>query len=282
MHGNFTFLVKTGFLFFATFFFILLNFIDAQTPTIDFNPVISTDLNTPVDIVNASDNTNRLFIVSQKAATIRAYDAAYNFLGTLVTVTDVGTSGSEEGLLSLAFHPNYETNRLFFVYYTNTDGDLELARYETKVSNVNEADPLSKTIILTISHPGQGNHNGGKLNFGTDGYLYFATGDGGGGGDPNSNAQNGNNLLGKMIRINVDHGQTDPYTSPATNPYTSDPSVLDEIWAMGLRNPFRWSFDRANGEMWIGDVGQGSWEEINFKSGPETSTGGSQLWLAMF
>ena len=275
MHGNFIFPVKTALLISVMVLFSFLPlFLHAQAPSINFDPVISTDLNTPVDVVNAGDNSNRLFIVSQKAATIRVYNSAYNFLGTLVTVSNVRTTGSEEGLLSMAFHPDYETNRLFFVYYTNTSGDLELARYETKATDPNEADPLTKTIILTISHPVENNHNGGKLNFGTDGYLYFATGDGGGGGDPNSNAQNGASLLGKMLRINVDPGQPDPYTIPATNPYTSNASVRDEIWAMGLRNPFRWSFDRANGDMWIGDVGQGSWEEINFRSGPATATGG--------
>ena len=269
MNQNYMLPPRTAFVLLCSLLLALTS--NAQSPT--FTAVISSGLSTPVDIVNAGDNTNRLFIISQKSATIRVYSSTFNFLGTLMTVPDVGTFGFEEGLLSIAFHPDYETNRYFFVYYTNTAGNLELARFQTTMDPL-VADPLSKTIILTIPHPGQSNHNGAKLNFGSDGNLYFATGDGGGGNDPGNNAQTGTTLLGKMLRINVNPGQATPYTIPADNPYVSDATVLDEIWALGLRNPFRWSFDRLTGDMWIGDVGQSAWEEINFRAGPATATGG--------
>ena len=133
--------------------------------------------------------------------------------------------------------------------------------------------PSSKTVVLTIPHPTNANHNGGKLNFGADGYLYFATGDGGSGGDPPNNAQNGNVLLGKMLRISVNassHASLIIRFLP-DNPFVSDPNVLDEIYALGLRNPFRWSFDRETHDMWIGDVGQNNWEEINFRASGSTA-----------
>jgi glucose/arabinose dehydrogenase len=248
-------------------FFVLLIFLNANAqPVINYNTVI-TSLSSPVDIVNAGDGTNRIFVVEQGSggsAAIKVYSSTYALLGTFLTVTGISTGG-EQGLLSLAFHPNYETNGFFWVYYTNGAGDLEVSRYKVSAGNANVADASSKQIVITIAHPGESNHNGAKLNFGSDGYLYFATGDGGGGGDPNNNAQNGNSLLGKMLRINVSTGTTAPfYTVPNDNPFVTNAGILDEIWALGLRNPFRWSFDRANGNMWIGDVGQGQREEVNF------------------
>jgi glucose/arabinose dehydrogenase len=237
-------------------------------PVITYNSVISS-LNQPVDFVNAGDGTNRIFIAEQ-GGTIKVYNASYTLLGTFLTVTGINTGG-EEGLLSIVFHPNYETNGFFWVYYTNNSGNLEVSRYKVSAANPNQADAASKQVVITIPHPGQSNHNGAKLNFGPDGYLYFATGDGGGGGDVPNNAQNGTNLLGKMIRINVSTGTTAPfYTVPADNPYVSNPNVLDEIWALGLRNPFRWSFDRTTNDMWIGDVGQGEREEINYRAAGTT------------
>ncbi len=255
--------------------FVFINSIMDSTaqPLINYNTVIS-GLSAPVDIVNAGDGTNRLFIVQQGSsgsASIRVYSAAYVSLGTFLTVTGIATGG-EQGLLSMAFHPDYETNGFFWVYYTNGNGDLELSRYKVSAGNPNVADASSKQVVITIPHPGQTNHNGAKLNFGSDGYLYFATGDGGGGGDPNNNAQNGNNLLGKMLRINVSTGTTSPfYSVPTDNPFISNPNVLDEIWALGLRNPFRWSFDRLNDNMWIGDVGQGQKEEVNYRTAAQSA-----------
>src|SRR5688572_14455673 len=245
-------------------------------PNVQYTPVI-TGLNQPIDIVNAGDGTNRLFVV-QKEGLIRVYSAAFAPLGNLVTVAGI-SSGGERGLLSLAFHPNYETNRFFYVYYTTTTGSspntttfINIARYQTRADNPNLADDTSRKVLLSIAKPTGDNftnHNGGRLQFGNDGMLYFATGDGGSGGDPFNNAQNGNSLLGKMIRLNVvvtgDEAYVAPYyTIPADNPYTDDPAVRDEIFAMGLRNPFRWGFDRLTYDMWIGDVGQDNREEIDF------------------
>jgi glucose/arabinose dehydrogenase len=240
-------------------------------PVIRYDTVIR-NLSSPVDIVNAGDGTNRVFVVEQGSsgtAAIKVYSAAYAPLGTFLTVTGIRTGG-EEGLLSLAFHPNYEINGLFWIYYTNSAGNLEVSRYKVSSGNANVADAASKQVVITISHPGQSNHNGGKLNFGSDGFLYFATGDGGGSGDPLNNAQNGGNLLGKMLRIDVSTGTAPFYTVPPDNPFLTNPTIADEIWALGLRNPFRWSFDRANGNMWIGDVGQGQKEEVNYRAAAQS------------
>ena len=246
---------------------ILTSNVHAQTPTVGFNSVI-TGLNFPIDVVNAGDGSNRIFIVEQ-GGTIKVFNAAYGSLGNYLTVSDVGFGG-EQGLLSMAFHPNFETNGFFFVYYTNSAGNLEVARYHADpLANV--AEPLSKQIVITISHPTFSNHNGAKLNFGSDGYLYFATGDGGSANDPSNNAQNGNSLLGKMLRIAVSTSGAPYYTIPADNPYVSNGSVLDEIYAFGLRNPFRWSFDKLTQDMWIGDVGQDAFEEINFRAAGTTA-----------
>ncbi|MEP7166067.1 MAG: PQQ-dependent sugar dehydrogenase [Ferruginibacter sp.] len=232
-------------------------------PALSLSPVISTGLSAPIQFVNAMDGSNRIFIV-QQGSTIRAYDAAFNFLSVFLTVSNVNVSG-ERGLLSMAFHPEYETNGLFYVYYTNTAGDLELARYQVS-SDPNSADVSSKVILITIPHPTNSNHNGGELQFGNDGFLYLSTGDGGGAGDVPDNAQNTSVLLGKILRFKVNTNATAPYyTIPVGNPYGN------EIFALGLRNPFRWSFDRATYDMWIGDVGQDSWEEINFRSAGSTA-----------
>lgn len=240
-------------------------------PVLIFNPAITTGLTSPTDIVNAGDGTNRLFVV-EKVGTIKVYDASFNLLDTFLTVTNVNSSGSEQGLLSMAFHPSFSTNRYFFVYYTNTGGDVEIARYQTRATDPNTADPGSKTIIMSINKPVPfTNHNGGDLNFGPDGNLYFGVGDGGSFGDPRNYAQRGDSLLGKMIRINVDNFTTPPYyTIPADNPYVGLTDTLGEIYAFGLRNPWRWSFDRANGDMWIADVGQGNMEEINYRASGAT------------
>lgn len=254
-----------------TFLFINLFINQASSqPPLTFNPVISSGLSSPVDLVNAGDGSNRIFVV-QQGGTIRVYDQQFVYLGDFLTVAGI-SSGGERGLLSMVFSPSYNTNGFFYVYYTNTNGDVEVARYHVS-ANANAADAASKAIVITIPHPVNANHNGGKLNFGNDGYLYFATGDGGGGGDVPNNAQNGNVLLGKMLRIAVTNSSSPPYyTIPADNPFVSDPNVMDEIWVMGLRNPFRWSFDRLTHDMWIGDVGQDASEEIDYRAAG--STGG--------
>jgi glucose/arabinose dehydrogenase len=253
----------TGFLILFFFLMALIKNASAQ-PVLSLNPVITTGLSSPIQFVNAGDGSNRVFIVEQ-GGTIRAYDAAFNFLSVFVTVSGVN-AGGEQGLLSMAFHPGYQGNGLFYVYYTNTDGDLELARYQVS-DDPNVADDASKVVLKTIPHPVNANHNGGELHFGIDGYLYLSTGDGGGGGDIPNNAQNTSVLLGKMLRFDVNTSATPPYYSiPAGNPFGN------EIFDLGLRNPFRWSFDRQTGDMWIGDVGQNAYEEINFRAAG--STGG--------
>lgn len=240
-------------------------------PVISYTSII-TGLSQPVDIVNAGDGSNRLFVVEQ-GGNIKVFNSSNTLLGTFLTVSGISTNANERGLLSMAFHPNYKNNDFFFVYYTNSNGDIEVSRYKVSSGNANVADATSKQVVITIPHPTYSNHNGGKLNFGSDGYLYFGTGDGGSGGDPGNNAQNGNSLLGKILRINVSTETSAPfYTIPPDNPYVSNANVADEIWAFGLRNPFRWSFDRSNGDMWIGDVGQDAREEFNYRSAATSAT----------
>lgn len=236
-------------------------------PVISFSNFITSGLTSPVDITNAGDGTNRLFIVQQNGI-IRIHNGASLLPTPFLNVSTIISGGGERGLLSLAFHPDYENplNRYFFIYYTNLSGDITIARYQAQAGDPNQADAASGVVLMNIPKP-FANHNGGDLNFGPDGYLYFGTGDGGSGGDPNNLSQNGNSLLGKMIRINVNSFFTPPYyTIPPDNPYLSDPLVDDHIWAIGLRNPWRWSFDRLTNDMWIADVGQASLEEINFRA----------------
>lgn len=244
-----------GYLFRIASFVIITNSTTAQ-PDLSLTPVIN-NLSSPIQMVNAGDGSNRIFVV-QKGGTILVYAHDYDSIGNFLTVSGITTNG-ERGLLSMAFHPGYNINGFFFVFYTNGDGDLEIARYKVS-DNENIADPSSKIIVLTIPHPDESNHNGGELHFGNDGFLYLSTGDGGGGGDELNNAQNTTKLLGKMLRLAVNTSPTTPYyTIPAGNPFGN------EVYDLGLRNPFRWSFDRETHDMWIGDVGQDSWEEINFR-----------------
>jgi len=235
---------------------------NAQAPILTFTPVVTAGLGSIVDVVNAGDGSNRLFTVGQTGLIKIVANGAVqpgNFLDFSFYIRAAG----EQGLLSIAFHPNYKNNRYFFLYYNNDRGNLAVARMQTKADNSNEADISTKTVLLTINKPFD-NHNGGRLLFGPDGYLYLGTGDGGSSGDPNNLSQNGNSLLGKMIRINVDNFDTPPYyTIPTDNPYISDTTIKDEIFSIGFRNPFRWSFDKLNGDIWIGDVGNGLWEEVN-------------------
>lgn len=241
-------------------------------PVISFTSFVS-GLTAPLDLVNAGDGSNRLFIV-QRNGTIRIHNGTSLLPAPFIDLKDTVLDNGEQGLLSMAFHPNYAVNRYFFVYYTDKEGDVTLARYQTSAGNSNVADPRSEVVLLELPKPGTpyyNNHNGGKINFGADGYLYVSIGDGGSGGDPFNNAQNGNSLFGKMLRLDVNNFFAPPYYSiPPDNPYISNPSVRDEIWALGLRNPWRWSFDRQTNDVWIADVGQGLWEEINFRAAGTT------------
>jgi hypothetical protein len=174
----------------------------------------------------------------------------------------VNSSGNEQGLLGLAFDPDYKTNGYFYVNYTNNSGNTTISRFNVMASDSNLANSLSEVIVLVIPQP-YSNHNGGCIQFGPDGYLYIGMGDGGSGGDPGNRAQNLDSLLGKMLRIDVNGGS--PYAIPSDNPFVSVPNARDEVWAYGLRNPWRFSFDRLTGDMWIADVGQNSWEEVDFQ-----------------
>jgi glucose/arabinose dehydrogenase len=232
-------------------------------PTVSLNSVI-TGLSQPIQIVHAGDGSNRMFI-PQKGGTIKVFDKNLSTLGTFLTVTGISTGG-EQGLLSMCFHPQYKTNGLFFVFYTTITGDLEVARYKVGSTNdsVNLARPSSKKVVITVPHSTFANHNGGTLRFGKDGYLYLSTGDGGSGGDPFNYAQNNSVLLGKMLRMNVNTSEAAPfYTIPPENPILPGNTTANEVLAYGLRNPFRWNFDRLTGDMWIGDVGQNAFEEFN-------------------
>jgi glucose/arabinose dehydrogenase len=241
----------------------------------------------PISVTHAGDGSGRLFIV-ERAGIIRIFQNGDTLGTAFLDLSPTGADrvyledSSERGLLSVAFPPGFpaEPKDHFYVIYTSNDpegagdsilpGDLVLERYGLTADD-NVADPDDFDLILTISHQDAPNHNGGQLKFGDDGYLYISTGDGGGGGDEFENAQALDELLGKILRIDVEAG-TDPYAIPATNPFVDDEDALDEIWAYGLRNPWRFTFDRVTNHMYIGDVGQGVWEEINFQ--PASSTGG--------
>jgi glucose/arabinose dehydrogenase len=260
----------------ADIFSVFLPMAQRQGPFPEFDinlqPLVISAFNVPVEITHAGDDSNRLFIAEQSGL-VRIFN-----LGTNQVLTDPFLDlqsevifGGEQGLLGLAFHPDYAQNGFFYVDYTrpfNDKAETVIARYQASASDPNRADPASKLEILTIPQPAS-NHNGGMLAFGPDGYLYIGMGDGGGAGDPNNYAQNPDVLLGKILRIDIDHGN--PYTIPDDNPYVVS-GGSPEIWSLGLRNPWRFSFDRARGDLWIGDVGQGDWEEINFQ--PAGSEGG--------
>ncbi|HLF75832.1 MAG TPA: PQQ-dependent sugar dehydrogenase [Anaerolineales bacterium] len=235
----------------------------------------------PVFIANAGDGSNRLFVV-ERAGRVRIFkDGSLLPVPFLDIQSIVNDTGSEQGLLALAFHPSYENNGQFYTVYTDQNGSLVLSRFSRSAGNPDLANPNSRVPLLTIPHPTHQNHNGGTLAFGRDGYLYWSTGDGGGGGDPFNNAQNLNSLLGKILRLDVD--RADPglnYFIPRSNPFYNMPNRRWEIWAYGLRNPWRVSFDRGTGDLFIGDVGQSSREEIDFQ--PSGSAGGENYgWRIM-
>ena len=226
-----------------------------------------TGFTKPVEIVNAGDT--RLFVVEQTGRIkILNSNGTTNATPFLNLSTLISTNAYERGLLGLAFHPNYATNGYFFVNYTNVDGNTVIGRYSVS-ANANVAN-TAETTLLTITQPFD-NHNGGSLKFGPDGYLYIGMGDGGSGGDPGNRAQNINDNLGKMLRINVNSTVAPFYTNPSTNPYVGV-AGNDEIWAIGLRNPWKFSFNRLNGDLWIADVGQDAFEEVNKIPSPLPNT----------
>ena len=224
---------------------------------------VATGLASPVFVTGARDGTRRLFIVEQ-AGTIRVMPADGGTPTVFLDIRSRVRSGGEQGLLGLAFHPSYATNRRFFVYYTRSaDGAIVIAEYAASLANPNTADATER-VLLTIPHPSFSNHNGGMLAFGSDGYLYIGVGDGGSGNDPPNNAQNRNTLLGKLLRIDVDRQSGSlPYAIPLSNPFAGFIDGRDEIFAYGFRNPWRFAFDRLTNQLWVADVGQGSREEVN-------------------
>jgi glucose/arabinose dehydrogenase len=216
----------------------------------------------PVDLKHAGDD--RLFVVEQ-GGTIRIIDETGNTLATpFLDISGQVSGGSEQGLLSVAFHPDYATNGKFYVNYTKLNGDTRVSEFSVDAANPNLADPTSEVTIIEYSQPFS-NHNGGCLQFGPDGYLYIASGDGGSGGDPGNRAQNTTLPLGKLLRIDVDNpvpGGTN-YGIPPDNPFAGSTIEREEIWAFGLRNPWKFSFDSETNDLWIADVGQNAFEEIN-------------------
>lgn len=216
----------------------------------------------PLDLQNAGDD--RLFVV-EKGGVIKILDLNGNTNATpFLDIQSLVSTNSERGLLGLAFHPDYETNGFFFVHYSDTAGDTQISRYSVSSSNPDVADPNSGLPILNVAQPAS-NHNGGSIAFGPeDGFLYIALGDGGGGGDTDNNAQNLGLLLGKLLRIDIDNPSGgNNYGIPADNPFIGSTTSRDEIWALGLRNPFRFSIDATTNNIWIGDVGQNAKEEVN-------------------
>jgi glucose/arabinose dehydrogenase len=252
--------------------------------TITLQPVLA-GLSFPVFVTNAHDGSGRLFII-QKGGTILVKQPGASTTTTFLNITSrVRSVENERGLLGLAFHPDYAQNGRFFVYYTRVgDFAIQIAEYHV-TSDPNVADSVNEKVLLTIPHPTNSNHNGGTVAFGLDGYLYAGTGDGGSANDPPQNAQNINVLLGKMLRIDVDNvpaGQVPPYNIPPDNPYAGTIPGRDEIFAIGLRNPYRFAFDngrqkgtQARNRLWVADVGQGSIEEVDL-----LKRGGNYGWRA--
>jgi glucose/arabinose dehydrogenase len=224
----------------------------------------------PLGVVSAGDA--RLFVV-QQGGTISIWDGTRILPAPFLDVRSLVSCCNERGLLGLAFHPQYAANGIFFIDYTAPNGDVTVARYSVSASDPNVADRTSGTVLLTIPHSQFANHNGGQLQFGPDGYLYIGVGDGGGAGNPSNSAQDVNQLLGKILRIDVDRP---PYAIPSSNPFPAH----GEIWAYGLRNPWRFSFDRETGDLWIADVGQNLYEEVDLQSA--ASAGGENYgWRLM-
>jgi glucose/arabinose dehydrogenase len=249
-----------------------------------WNKVYSS-FSSPIEITNARDGSQRLFVVEQSGA-IRIVRNGVVLASPFIDLggaSGVTAANGEQGLLGLAFHPQFVTNRQFFVNYTrSSDGATVIARYLASSSDPDRADPSSGVALLTIAQP-EPNHNGGAVVFGPDGFLYIGMGDGGGANDQHGaigNGQNTSTLLGKILRIDVDHGGTAPYAIPSGNPFSSGIGGLREIFAIGVRNPWRMSFDRQTGDFWFGDVGQDAVEEVDmFPVG--TGAGANLGWRVM-
>lgn len=256
--------------------------ITAPEPSAVNLTMVADGFTRPLLVTNAGDGSNRLFVVEQTGVIwvvengVRL-DAPFLDVSDLISPEALNLSGySERGLLGLAFHPSYEENGQFYINYTDLSGNTVIARYLVS-DDPNVADSNSATTLLTQFQPYR-NHNGGHMVFGPDGYLYIAFGDGGSGGDPQGYAQSLDTWLGKILRIDVDAG--DPYGVPEDNPFVGQQGAEPEIWAYGLRNPWRFSFDAETGDLYIADVGQGEYEEVNFQ--PADSPGGENYGWKVF
>ncbi len=266
------------FTYILTTLLLIAGIVTAQPALEDAFPALSFDR--PVDLQHAGDGSNRLFVVEQAGmiyvfANESTVPSASLFLDIKGKVND---EGNEEGLLGLAFHPSYRTNGYFYLNYTAASPRRTvISRFTVSQTDANAADPNSELILMEFAQPFS-NHNGGQIAFGPDGYLYIATGDGGSGGDPQNNSQNRASLLGKILRIDVDAPSAGKnYGIPADNPYVNnDAGFREEIWAYGLRNPWRFSFDPVTGRLWTADVGQNRFEEIDI-----IERGGNYGWRIM-
>ncbi|MCQ3931874.1 MAG: glucose dehydrogenase [Chloroflexi bacterium] len=230
--------------------------------------IVTEGLTRPLFVTTPPGDNDRLFVVDQSGEIYIIQEGAMLETPFLDISGIVNDSGNEQGLLGLAFHPDYAENGYFFINYTAQDGSTVVARYSVSADDPNLADPDSEKVVIWIEQP-FANHNGGMLAFGPDGYLYIGMGDGGSAGDPSNNGQDPFTLLGTMLRLDIN---TEPYAIPPDNPFADGTEGRPEIWAIGLRNPWRFSFDRATGDLYIADVGQNQYEEVNFQ--PADSTGG--------
>ncbi len=229
---------------------------------------IASGFQRPTYVTNADDGSGRLFVV-EKQGIVRVVSNGAVSAAPFVTVTPlVDSAANERGLLGMAFHPKFKENGRFFLAFTAKDGANTVAEFRA-APGAATASPTPVKTLFSIPDT-RSNHNGGMIVFGPDGYLYYGTGDGGGSGDPDKNGQKGSALLGKLLRVDVDSG--DPYAVPKDNPFVGRADFRGEIWALGLRNPWRFSFDRKTGDLWIADVGQNQREEVDFQ--PAASKGG--------
>lgn len=255
--------------FFYTFIFSLLftTFCFSQELELE---LVASGFSSPLELKHAGDD--RLFVV-ERGGQIKILNPSTGTINPtpFLNISSIITSGGERGLLGLAFHPAYQSNGFFYVYYINTAGNTQISRFSVS-TNPDVADPTSELQMLSFNQPFS-NHNGGHIAFGPDGMLYIASGDGGSGGDPQNNSQNLTTLLGKILRLDVDLPA--PYI-PTDNPFVDNTNALDEIWAYGMRNPWKFSFDSETGNLWIADVGQNAWEEINKE--PSTAAGLNYGW----
>jgi glucose/arabinose dehydrogenase len=236
---------------------------------------IADGLTRPVYLTHADDGSGRLFVIEQRGLIRIIQNGALRPEPFLDIVSRVNSQANERGLLGLAFHPDYAANGLFFVHYSDRNGDTAISRFSVS-GDPDRADPNSEALLLWAEQP-YANHNGGEIAFGPDGYLYIGLGDGGSAGDPENRAQTMTTLLGKLLRIDVN---AEPYAIPPDNPYADGRGGLPEIWASGLRNPWRFSFDRATGDLYIADVGQNAYEEVSFQ--PAGSRGGENYGWRFF